>query len=115
MMKNEYIYKILNKHEFENLKNYDYFLGTEKDIIDGFIHFSKKDQLIDTLTKYFKNQTDLILLKVSSHNLENLKWEKSINGEIFPHLYSKLDNKNILEDYKIKNKEDGSFILPMNC
>ena len=114
-MKNEYIYKILDRSEFEKLKKNDFFFGTKKDIIDGFIHFSKKDQLIGTLNKYFKYQKDIILLKISSNDLKNLKWELSDDGQIFPHLYSKLNNKNILEEFTIKVKEDGSFELPVNC
>ena len=114
-MEDEYIYKILSIHDFEKLRNSDYFFGTEKDIIDGFIHFSKKDQLIGTLNKYFKYQKDLNILKISSKNLKNLKWELSKDGQIFPHLYSKLNNKNILEEFTIKAKEDGSFELPVNC
>ena len=39
----------------------------------------------------------------------------SDDGQIFPHLYSKLNNKNILEEFNIKAKEDGSFELPINC
>ena len=54
-MQDEFIYKILTKSEFESLKNNNYFEGTKKDIDDGFIHFSKKDQLIGTLNKFYKN------------------------------------------------------------
>ena len=111
-MEDEYIYKILNIHECEKLRNSDYFFGTEKDIIDGFIHFSKKDQLIGTLNKFYKNQKNLMLLKISSLNLDNLKWENASDGQIFPHLYSKLNTQNILVEYQIKDDLDGKFILP---
>ena len=114
-MKNEYIYKILTYSEFENLKGNDYFFGTEKDVKDGFIHFSKKEQLIGTLKKYFKNQRELILLKVSIIDLKNLKWEQSSDGQIFPHLYSKLNCKKIIENFKIIENKDGSFTVPSYC
>ena len=111
-MQDEFIYKILTKSEFESLKNNNYFEGTKKDIDDGFIHFSKKDQLIGTLNKFYKNQKNLMLLKISSLNLDNLKWENASDGQIFPHLYSKLNTQKILEEYQIKDDLDGKFILP---
>ena len=111
-MQDEFIYKILTKSEFESLKNNNYFEGTKKDIDDGFIHFSKKDQLIGTLNKFYKNQKNLMLLKISSSNLDNLKWENASDSQIFPHLYSKLNTQNILVEYQIKDDLDGKFILP---
>ena len=53
-----------------------------------------------------------MLLKISSSNLDNLKWENASDGQIFPHLYSKLNTQNILVEYQIKNELDGKFILP---
>ena len=114
-MQDEFIYKILTKSEFESLKNNNYFEGTKKDIDDGFIHFSKKDQLIGTLNKFYKNQKNLMLLKISSLNLDNLKWENASDGQIFPHLYSKLNIQNVLAEYQIKDDLDGKFILPKDC
>ena len=114
-MQDEFIYKILTKSEFEKIKNNNYFEGTKKDINDGFIHFSKKGQLIGTLNKFYKNQKNLMLLKISSSNLDNLKWENASDSQIFPHLYSKLNTQNILAEYQIKDDLDGKFILPKDC
>ena len=111
-MQTEFIYKILTKNEYEVFKKTDYYPGTEKDISDGFIHFSTKDQLIGTLEKYYKSEKNLILLKFPSNNLKNLKWEKF--GELFfPHLYSKLNTKDLSEIYKLNNL-DTKFIIPAN-
>ena len=111
-MQTEFIYKILTKNEYEVFKKTDYYLGTEKDTNDGFIHFSTKDQLIGTLEKYYKSEKNLILLKFPSNNLKNLKWEES--GKLFfPHLYSKLNTKDLLEIYELNNL-DTKFIIPAN-
>tara|TARA_Y100000739_G_C20381274_1_gene361327 strand:+ start:99 stop:437 length:339 start_codon:yes stop_codon:yes gene_type:complete len=108
----EFIYKILTKNEYEVFKKTDYYPGTEKDISDGFIHFSTKDQLIGTLEKYYKSEKNLILLKFPSNNLKNLKWEES--GKLFfPHLYSKLNTKDLLEIHEVNNL-DTKFIIPVN-
>ena len=63
-MQDEFIYKILTKSEFETLKNNNFFEGTKKDIDDGFIHFSKKNKLIENLNKFYKNQKNLMLLNI---------------------------------------------------
>ncbi len=98
-MQTEFIYKILTKNEYEVFKKTDYYSGTEKDINDGFIHFSTKDQLIGTLEKYYKSE-------------KNLKWEES--GKLFfPHLYSKLNTKDLLEIHELNNL-DTKFIIPTN-
>ena len=111
-MQTEFIYKILTKNEYEVFKKIDYYSGTEKDINDGFIHFSTKDQLIGTLEKYYKSEKNLILLKFPSNNLKNLKWEES--GKLFfPHLYSKLNTKDLLEIHELNNL-DTKFIIPAN-
>ena len=90
------------------------FKGTKKDLIDGYIHFSKKEQINSTLTKYFFNKDKLILLKVEVINLENLKWEKSQTEELFPHLYSVLNLKNVKDVYKIILDSKGTHKLPFN-
>ena len=111
-MQTEFIYKILTKNEYEVFKKTDYYPGTEKDISDGFIHFSTKDQLIGTLEKYYKSEKNLILLKFPSNNLKNLKWEES--GKLFfPHLYSKLNTKDLFEIHELNNL-DTKFIIPTN-
>ena len=67
------------------------------DIKDGFIHFSKKSQISTTIKKHFLNQKNLVLLKVSCKKLKKLIYEKSSNNKIYPHLYSKLDIKNVVD------------------
>ena len=111
---NSFIYKICLIDEWENAKKIGKFKGTKKDLIDGYIHFSKKEQLSSTLAKYFYNQDKLMLLKVETLNLENLKWEKSQTNELFPHLYSVLNLDKVKETFKIISNNDGTHKLPLN-
>ena len=61
---------------------------------------------------YYKSEKNLILLKFPSNNLKNLKWEES--GKLFfPHLYSKLNTKDLLEIHELNNL-DTKFIIPAN-
>ena len=87
---------------------------SSKDIKDGYIHFSGEDQILSTLKKYYKNEKNLVLLKVETLNLDHLLWEQASDGNMFPHLYSPLDIKFIVEELEISLDENGNHILPDN-
>ena len=89
---NPYVYRVFSKIEFENFKNKKFFNGNEFDLKSGFIHLSKKEQLKGTLSKYFKNEKDLVIAEFKTENLTDyLRWEVSRNNKIFPHFYNNLE------------------------
>ncbi len=96
-MKIDYVYKICTKKEWDILKNNKFWKGTKIDIEDGFIHLSNREQVNKTLNKYFSKQKNLVLITLKTDLLKNLIWEKSKNGEIFPHLYSNLLIENVFD------------------
>ena len=110
----KFIYKICSKSELDSEKKNNQFFGSKKDLEDGFIHFSGEEQVRATLKKYYLNQKDLILLKVDTLKLDHLIWEQASDGNMFPHLYSPLDLSNVVGEFKISLKDDGSHILPDN-
>ena len=105
----KFIYKIINKHEWLKFKKIGLFFGSKKDLEDGYIHFSEQDQINMTLNKFFNNQKNLVLLKIDTTNLDDLFWEQSSDGNMFPHLYSSLDIKHLVSEEKIAVNKDGSF------
>ena len=111
----KFIYKICSKLEWSQFKKKKIFYGTKKDMMDGYIHFSKKNQIKLTLTKHFFKKDKLILLKVDVSKLENLKWEKSAEDIFFPHLYSHLNLKDIIKNYKISLKKNGLHSFSSKC
>ena len=108
----KFIYKICTKSELNDAKDKQKFEGSKKDLDDGFIHFSGEEQVKETLKKYYSNQKDLLLLKVDTLKLDHLIWEQASDGNMFPHLYSSLDLSNVVEEFKISLKDDGSHVLP---
>ena len=110
----KHIYKIIENDELKKAKLSGVYLGSSKDIQDGFIHFSAEEQIENTLKKYFSNKKDLVLLKVDTLNLDHLIWEQASDGNMFPHLYSKLDLSNVIEEIKISMNENGNHKLPKN-
>jgi len=55
-----------------------------------------------------------VLLKVETLNLDHLLWEQASDGNMFPHLYSPLDIKFIVEELEIHLDENGKHVLPEN-
>ena len=108
----KFVYKIINNDELQKAKLSGTYSGSSKDIEDGYIHFSGQDQVESTLEKYYKEQQNLILLKIETLNLDHLVWEQASDGNFFPHLYSSLDLANVADEYEIILKDDGSHKLP---
>ena len=108
----ELIFKIIDKEEWQKAKQAGTYNGSEKDKKDGYIHFSDQDQVPETLKKYYKNKENLVLLKVNAFKLKNLLWEQASNGEMYPHLYSPLDTKNIEDEFELPLNDDGTHKLP---
>ena len=110
----KYIFKIIDIKEWQKVKRSKTYLGSSKDIEDGYIHFSGEDQVKGTLEKYYSKQENLVLLKVETLKLDHLIWEQASDGNMFPHLYSSLDLSNVIDEYEITIGEDGSHNLPIN-
>tara|TARA_B100000674_G_C37675504_1_gene839037 strand:- start:193 stop:564 length:372 start_codon:yes stop_codon:yes gene_type:complete len=108
----EFVYKIMDHEEWKKVKQSKTYNGSKKDIEDGYIHFSDEDQVEETLKKYFKKKENLVLLKVNAFKLEHLLWEQASNGDMYPHLYSPLDIKNVVDEFELSLDEDGTHLLP---
>ncbi len=85
------IYRIVSESDWQAAQAAGAFAGTAHDLRDGFIHFSTASQAAETAAKHYAGKTDLLLLYVRDSDLTSpLKWEKSRNDDLFPHLYGPL-------------------------
>lgn len=85
------IYKIFHASEWASLRTNGVTAGAPIDVTDGYIHFSTAEQAAETAAKYFANQGDLFLIAVDGDTLgDDLKWEPSRGGALFPHLYREM-------------------------
>ena len=86
------IYKICPAALWRDAEHEGIFRGSEVDLRDGFIHFSTAAQAQETAAKHFAGARDLLLVYVDAARLgDQLKWEPSRGGALFPHLYGPLD------------------------
>jgi uncharacterized protein (DUF952 family) len=66
---------------------------------EGFIHNSTEAQVAGVLERYYKNQTDLLLLHIDESKLTApLKYElaPSVN-ELFPHVFGPINVEAVVE------------------
>ena len=108
----EFIFKIIDKDEWQKANITGTYGGSKKDIEDGYIHFSEEDQVEETLRRHYPKKDNLFLLKVNAFKLEHLLWEQASNGDMYPHLYSPLDIANVEEEFELPLNDDGNHILP---
>ncbi|WP_204113813.1 DUF952 domain-containing protein [Shimia biformata] len=85
------IYKIFRGPEWAALRSDGETLGAPVDIADGYVHFSTAEQAAETAAKHFAGEEGLFLLSLETDRLgDDLRWEPSRGGQLFPHLYRKL-------------------------
>ena len=91
------IFKILRATEWEEFKRAGQTAGAPVDLADGYIHFSTGTQVAKTAAKYFSDTHGLMLLAFEADALgDDLKWEASRGGALFPHLYRELHLSELL-------------------
>ena len=111
-MESKIVYKIVSASEWELAKSKGVFEGAEIDIQDGFIHFSAAHQVRETAAKHFSGREDLLLVEVDSAALgEQLKWEVSRGGDLFPHLYDNLSVDCVKRVSELPLDDDGHHIF----
>jgi len=81
---------------------------------DGFIHCSFKDQVMKVANSYYKNNNDLVLLKISTDLVTSRVVEENLEGgdENFPHLYGALPVEAVIAFAEISKDPAGYFVFP---
>jgi len=107
------IYKICSASAWREAERQGVYRGSADDIKDGFIHFSGSSQVAATAKKHFFGQTGLFLIEVDVDALgDALRWERSRNDELFPHLYGELDLGAVTAVLDMRARSDGTHDIP---
>ena len=84
-----------------------------QDKADGFIHFSSKDQIVESAAKHRKGQVGLMLISVDVDVLgDALRWEESGRQKLFPHLYGELPTDAVSKAEALPLGPDGFHVFP---
>ena len=105
------IYKVADRGLVESATASGTFHGAPIDLADGFIHFSTASQLRDTLRLHFAGQGDLMLLAIRVSALDDLRWEPSRGGQLFPHLYGSLPVEAVIRVDDLPLGPDGRHVF----
>jgi uncharacterized protein (DUF952 family) len=107
------IYKICPASAWREAERQGVYRGSADDARDGFIHFSTASQVAETARKHFFGQTGLFLIDVDADALGRaLRWERSRNDELFPHLYGELDLGAVRAVLSLHARSDGYHDVP---
>jgi uncharacterized protein (DUF952 family) len=107
------IYKICPRALWQAAERQGLFRGAGIDLADGFIHFSTAIQVEETARRHFAGQADLLLVAVEADALgQQLRYEPSRGGALFPHLYDALPLTAVRWVKPLPLRLDGSHAFP---
>jgi uncharacterized protein (DUF952 family) len=87
----------------------------------GFIHFSKREQVIGTANRYYRNTPGLVLLKIDAERLKaELRYEPPAEAPDsdarFPHLYGALNLNAVIAALDFPHDAGGGWAaLPVTA
>ena len=86
------IYHVTTPANWEKYKGRPSY-QTESLATEGFIHCSYENQLPGVLKRYFSGAEKVMVLTIDTEKLKSkLVAETSTGGEVFPHLYGRLNH-----------------------
>jgi uncharacterized protein (DUF952 family) len=107
------IYKICPRTLWREAEAAGHFTGAPIDRQDGFIHFSTAAQVAETAARHFAGQDDLLIVAVEAGSLgDDLRYEPSRGGDLFPHLYGALPLTAVRSVDALPLGADGRHVFP---
>lgn len=107
------VFHICSRSEWDRAQAAGRYVGSDLDRRDGFIHFSTREQAVRTAALHLAGRKGLVLLEVDAGSLgAALKWEKSRNGALFPHLYGPLPTDTVRAVHDLPVGPDGAHLFP---
>ncbi len=89
------------------------YKGRPEDLGDGFLHFSNAQQIVKSAAVHKAGQPNLVLLAVDDEMLgDELKWEESRGGALFPHIYGEVPMDAVINAHPLSLDDEGLHIFP---
>jgi uncharacterized protein (DUF952 family) len=106
------ILHITQREQWEQAKNLGTYRSNTLDT-EGFIHCSTVAQVIGSANRFFKDLSDLVILKIEIDRvIPEIRYEGDDKTNLFPHIYGELNIDAVIDSIDLESKSDGSFILP---
>lgn len=114
MLQRTPVYKILSHADWQVSEQLGY-TKTDLDEMDGYVHLSTREQVLETLTLHYPGQENVRLLEYIVEEMSGpIRWEESRGGQLFPHFYSSLRLDAAKRAWTLETGEDGVPALPAN-
>lgn len=105
-------YKIVDAGEWRAAVAEGRYEGAAVDLADGYIHMSTGAQTAETVRRHFAGRDDLLLLTVDLGRFgDELVWEPSRGGDLFPHLYAPLPVAAVTASRAFSASHEGEMIF----
>ncbi len=109
------IYKIFRADEQAEFETAGETVGAPIDVADGYVHISTAEQVKETVAKHFAGEEGLFILAIETDRLgDELKWDISRGGALFPHLYRKLKTSDVVWTKPLPLSAHG-HVFPEEC
>ena len=108
-----YLYRVVLADQWKEAQNDGLIPLSPLDKKTGVVHLSKQIQVIPTLTTHFTPNVDTIVLAIDHNRIqEHLKWNAvaARDGEVFPHLYRRLNLDDVVERYQVIWNASGPIV-----
>jgi uncharacterized protein (DUF952 family) len=105
-----FIYHIVLPHVWERFKDRPSY-QPESLTTEGFIHCSYPSQLEAVLKRYYRGVEKVLILKIDSEKLlAKLVKEASTGGEMYPHIYGRLNHNAVVDvEERILRSADETY------
>lgn len=107
-------FKIFRPQEWAQMQRDGQTDGAPVDLTDGYVHLSTAAQLTGTLHKHFADEDELHLLACElDHMTDDIRWETSRGGALFPHLYRPLRMSDVIWTRLLTRDPNGHETGPL--
>lgn len=102
------VYKIVDPTAWAEMERTGAYTLSADDQRDGFVHFSRLGQVVETARRHFAEAGELVVLEVDTAPLiDFLHWEEGRGGELFPHLYGDFTLEEVRRHWRVAPRGDG--------
>ena len=109
-----WLYKIMDRSQWEQADVEQRVPWTAMDVEDGFIHLSSATQVVDTAHRHYGDAVHLVLLAIDADRLPEgtLRWEASHDDDAFPHVYGDIPLDAVVDVHPLVDDQARQFSFP---
>ncbi len=82
---------------------------------EGFIHCSKRSQVLDVANRFYSKDSNLVLLQIDVDLVSSQIVDENLEGgtENFPHIYGPLNMDAVKKALSFEKADDGKYRFPL--